>query len=148
MPSVTMTFRFEAAHRLLKHAGKCRHLHGHSYRAEVAVSRDEINPKTDMVIDFAEIKLTVGRWIDENLDHNVILNPDDPILTELSHGQVATILRDRDPFLMPPDVDPTAEMIADAIFGVAAGALGGVVKVEKVTVWETENCCATAEAGQ
>jgi 6-pyruvoyltetrahydropterin/6-carboxytetrahydropterin synthase len=141
MPSVTMTFRFEAAHRLLKHAGKCRHLHGHSYRAEVTVSRDEVSPKTDMVIDFAEIKLTVGRWIDANLDHNVILNPDDPLRGALMGGGKA-------PYLMPPDVDPTVEMIADAIFGVAAGALGGVVKVEKVTVWETENCCATAEAGQ
>src|SRR2546423_15187772 len=57
--SVTRSFHFEAAHQLPWHEGKCRNLHGHSYRLDVTVS----GPGGDrgIVVDFAEIQAVVQR---------------------------------------------------------------------------------------
>lgn len=71
-------FRFEAAHRLPRHPGKCRNLHGHSYCLVVTVERP-VDPVTGMGMDFADLKLVVGREVVERLDHRslneVIENP-------------------------------------------------------------------------
>ena len=66
------SFRFEAAHRLPMHAGKCFHMHGHSYR--FALSLDlPVDPRTGMAIDFDEIAAVVretvlGTWDHKNLN--------------------------------------------------------------------------------
>lgn len=65
MISVCKTFRFEAAHHLPEHEGKCRNLHGHSYVLEVEVQGNEEdiifanNLKEAMVIDFSSLKETI-----------------------------------------------------------------------------------------
>ena len=51
---VRRRFDFEAAHRLPRHPGKCRELHGHSYRLVVAVERP-VDPDSGMVIDFGDL---------------------------------------------------------------------------------------------
>lgn len=68
--SVTRTFRFEAAHQLPWHEGKCRHLHGHSYRLDVTVT----GPVTDqgVVLDFADLKAVVRREVVERFDHRYL----------------------------------------------------------------------------
>ena len=68
--SVTRTFTFEAAHQLPWHDGKCRNLHGHSYRLEVTVS-GPIGPQ-GIVVDFAEIKRVVERDVIEAYDHRYL----------------------------------------------------------------------------
>jgi len=93
--SVTRAFRFEAAHQLPWHDGKCRNLHGHSYRLEVTVA-GPVGP-TGVVVDFAELRDAVEREVIERYDH--------------------TYLND----LMD---NPTAELIAQEIWKVlAAGGL-------------------------
>lgn len=73
-------FRFEAAHRLPNHTGKCGHLHGHSYRVEIAiegeVSRDISSSSQGMVMDFAELR-PIKEWIDTHRDHAFIGYKDD-----------------------------------------------------------------------
>jgi 6-pyruvoyltetrahydropterin/6-carboxytetrahydropterin synthase len=51
-------FRFEAAHVLPYHPGKCARLHGHSYRLEVAVRGplQSDGPARGMIADFETIK--------------------------------------------------------------------------------------------
>ena len=68
--SVTRTFTFEAAHQLPWHPGKCRNLHGHSYRLEVTVE----GPIGDhgIVIDFADIKDVVERDVIAAYDHRYL----------------------------------------------------------------------------
>src|SRR5688500_12652818 len=68
--SVTRIFTFEAAHQLPWHEGKCRNLHGHSYRLEVTVE----GPIGDhgIVVDFAEIKDVVRREVVERFDHRYL----------------------------------------------------------------------------
>jgi len=64
-------FMFDAAHQLPKHDGKCRNLHGHTYRVEVAVSGEAITrgPKSGMVVDFGEINRVWREHIKPHVDH-------------------------------------------------------------------------------
>ena len=79
MYRVTREIAFCYGHRLLNYDGKCRHLHGHNGRAVITVESPKLD-RRGMVVDFVEIKRHVQRWIDENLDHNMLLCRDDPLL--------------------------------------------------------------------
>jgi 6-pyruvoyltetrahydropterin/6-carboxytetrahydropterin synthase len=71
-------FRFEAAHELPHHPGKCRHLHGHSYEL-IVVIEGPVQTESGMVVDFADLKRTVRQEVVDPLDHEylnrVIDNP-------------------------------------------------------------------------
>jgi 6-pyruvoyltetrahydropterin/6-carboxytetrahydropterin synthase len=75
--SVTCSFTFEAAHRLAWHPGKCRNLHGHSYRLEVTVAGPLDG--NGVVVDFDLLKEIVDREVIGQWDHRdlneVIDNP-------------------------------------------------------------------------
>ncbi|GBF82682.1 6-carboxytetrahydropterin synthase QueD [Aphanothece sacrum] len=65
-------FRFEAAHQLLHHDGKCRRLHGHSWVGRVYVIGDRLiteGPKQGMIMDFADIQQHLDPLIENFLDH-------------------------------------------------------------------------------
>ena len=65
-------FRFEAAHYLpnVPEGHKCRRMHGHSFRGEVAV-RGEVDPHTGWLIDFADLKCAVDPVV-RQLDHYLL----------------------------------------------------------------------------
>lgn len=75
---VRRRFRFEAAHRLPRHPGKCRELHGHSYELVVVVERP-VERESGLAIDFSEVQQIVCREVVDVLDHrslnDVIDNP-------------------------------------------------------------------------
>lgn len=130
MFSVTREIPFCYGHRLLNYDGKCRYLHGHNGRAVITLSAAALDD-LGMVVDFTRLKRIVGGWIDENLDHKMILRRDDPILPSLrQQGEPVFVL----------DVNPTAENIARLIFDFAAGQGFPVVEVK---LWETDSCFAT-----
>ena len=127
---VTREFDFCYGHRLLDYEGKCRHLHGHNGRAVITLAAETLDAR-GMLVDFTDIKQTVQRWVDENLDHNLLLRRDDPILPALqAQGERVFIMDD----------NPTAENIARLIFDRAKAA--GLPVVE-VRLWETERCHAS-----
>ena len=127
---VTKEIHFCYGHRLLNYDGKCRNLHGHNGKAVVTLETDKLD-ELGMVVDFTELKRIVGRWIDETLDHKMLLHKDDPVLPELlKHNEPVVTL----------DVNPTAESIAKLIYDHAAAA--GLPVVD-VVLWETENSFAT-----
>ncbi len=130
MYRVTREIAFCYGHRLLNYDGKCRHLHGHNGRAIISLEASRLDEK-GMLVDFSEIKRHVQRWIDENLDHNLLLCRADPILPLL-------VERGERVFVM--DENPTAENIARLIFERAADQ--GLPVVE-VVLWETNNCNAS-----
>jgi len=68
-------FQFDAAHRLMHHKGKCKNLHGHTYRGEIEFV-GKIDPETGMVQDFSDLKALVETQI-QAFDHTVILNDTD-----------------------------------------------------------------------
>jgi 6-pyruvoyltetrahydropterin/6-carboxytetrahydropterin synthase len=116
-------------HRLLNYTGKCRHLHGHNGKVLVTIEASGLDPR-GMVLDFGDIKDTLSRWIEENLDHRMILHRDDPAVPHLA--QLGEPL-----YLM--DANPTAENIARLILEHAVRL--GLPAVE-VRLWETPNCVA------
>ncbi len=70
---ITKKFRFEAAHHLPGHHGKCARPHGHSYRLEVTI-RGPIKDapgESDhgMVMDFGDLSQIVKNSVIESLDH-------------------------------------------------------------------------------
>ncbi|NWJ45332.1 MAG: 6-carboxytetrahydropterin synthase [Chloroflexi bacterium] len=70
---ITKIFRFESAHRLEYHQGKCAQLHGHSYKLEVSVFSNikEALGQSDhgMVMDFSELSHIVKEAVIAQLDH-------------------------------------------------------------------------------
>lgn len=126
---VSREIDFCYGHRLLNYRGKCRHLHGHNGKAVITVEASGLDNQ-GMVLDFADIKQVVSQWIDDHLDHRMILNRDDPavpVLREL--GEPMYLL----------DTNPTAENIAKVIadFAIEAG-----YPVVEVRLWETPRCFA------
>lgn len=127
---VTKEIHFCYGHRLLNYDGKCRNLHGHNGKAVVTLETDRLDA-LGMVVDFTEVKRVVGKWIDDTLDHKMLLHKDDPVLAELvKRGEPVVTM----------DVNPTAESIAKVIYDHAATA--GLPVIE-VVLWETDNSFAT-----
>ncbi len=111
-------FRFEAAHVLPHHPGKCSRLHGHSYRVDVVVGGplQSEGPAQGMILDFDEISAVVKPSVIERLDHSSLND------------------------LLP---NPTAEHIALWIWHELRGKLAGLAEV---VVWETQAACAIVRA--
>lgn len=130
MFKVTKEHHFCYGHRLLNYAGKCKNLHGHNGKAVITLEAPTLDG-LGMVVDFTEIKRVVGAWIDETLDHKMLLHRDDPVIPELK--------RQGEPYVLM-DVNPTAENIAKLIFD---RAVAHGLPVTEVTLWETENSFAT-----
>ncbi|HYW78077.1 MAG TPA: 6-carboxytetrahydropterin synthase [Thermoguttaceae bacterium] len=127
---VTRELDFCYGHRLLNYAGKCRHLHGHNARVLITIEANRLNEQ-GMVLDFGDIKRAVQGWIDENLDHKMILSRDDPMVPTFEQ---------RDEPLYVIDTNPTAENLAKLIGDKAIEAGFPVVEVR---FWETPRCYAT-----
>jgi len=49
---------FSAAHSLPRHPGKCKDLHGHTYRVDVVIEGEK-KADTECVADFAEVKAVI-----------------------------------------------------------------------------------------
>ena len=130
MFSVTREIEFCYGHRLFNYSGKCKHLHGHNGKAVVTLEGEKLDNR-GMLVDFAEIKATIRQWIDDNLDHNLLLWRDDPLLPLLQQQQERV-------FVM--EDHHTAENIARLIFDQAV-ALG--LPVIEVALWETSTCLAS-----
>ena len=121
---ITKTIEFSYGHRLLNHEGKCRHLHGHNGLVEVDVEAEAVD-RLGMVIDFADVNDVVKTWIDENLDHRMLLSGDDPATPILeAAGEPVFVMAE----------NPTAENIAKLIW---TASRNQGLQVAEVRVWET-----------
>ncbi len=130
---VTRQLDFCYGHRLLNYDGKCKYLHGHNGCAVISIASDHLDSR-GMVLDFSEIKQVVSGWIDDHLDHRMILNRDDPAVPLLQRlGEPVYLL----------DENPTAENIARLIYDFAHSRGFPVVRVD---LWETRSCYASYEA--
>lgn len=130
MFAVTKQIEFCYGHRLLNYTGPCRHLHGHNGRVEVDLAADSLDPR-GMVYDFSDIKKFIKQWIDDTLDHQLLLCQDDPLVPVLQQ-------RGEKFFVMPDN--PTAENIARLIYNQARSQ--GLPVVE-VRLWETPTSSAS-----
>jgi 6-pyruvoyltetrahydropterin/6-carboxytetrahydropterin synthase len=121
---VTKVIEFSYGHRLLNHDGKCRYLHGHNGMVEIDLGAESLD-KMGMVIDFSRVSEVVKTWIDDNLDHRMLLRHDDPMTAALKQAGEPVFTMDE---------NPTAENIAKLIWTAARNA---GLQVAEVRVWET-----------
>ena len=130
MFQVSQQIEFCYGHRLLNYSGKCRHLHGHNGRAVIVLRGEELDSR-GMLVDFSDIKKSVRTWIDDELDHRMILCESDPVVPILkAQGEPL--------FLLPEN--PTAENIAKLIYKFTKSQ---GFPVSEVLLWETPNSYAT-----
>ena len=127
---VSRKIDFCYGHRLLNYDGKCRFLHGHTGRAVITLESDELDDK-GMVLDFTEIKRVISTWIDDNLDHRMILHQNDPAIEVLTRlGEPLYLM----------ESNPTAENIARLIFDITKDAGFPIIEAK---LWETPKCYAS-----
>ena len=134
---VGKTYRFEAAHHLPEHMGKCRNLHGHGYKVEIEVEGGIIAEEgaSDywMVLDFSELDAAVQAIIDV-FDHNDL-------------NEVAQAAADRFSNSSIPPMRTTAEALA-TLFAIGVSdridkmplrtrLFGDEPEVVRVRLWET-----------
>lgn len=132
----TRKIEFDAAHRIRDHESKCKMLHGHRYCLEASFTALELDD-LGRVIDFGEIKEVLGRWIDENFDHNTILSTADKELGD----KIAAITGQKIFYL---NCHPTAENIAKFLHEEVCPKLfaGKNIKCVEIKLHETPNCYA------
>ena len=106
---ITKQFSFETGHALYGYDGKCKNVHGHSYRLDVTVIgipiSDTNNVKYGMVIDFSDLKKIVKEDIVNVFDHATVFNKNTP------HVELAKELKDRGHNVLLVDYQPTSEMM-------------------------------------
>jgi 6-pyruvoyltetrahydropterin/6-carboxytetrahydropterin synthase len=129
MYRVERTIDFCYGHRLLDDPGKCAHLHGHNGRAEIVLAEPDLNER-GMVYDFGEVDRLMWGWIDEHIDHRMLLHRDDPMVP---------VLQERGEKVYVMDYNPTAENIARLLFR-HARELG--LPVVEVRMWEMPDSVA------
>ncbi len=133
MYRVNKSIHFCYGHRLLNYEGKCRHLHGHNGQVEIELEGEELDER-GMLTDFGEIKGVMKTWIDDHLDHRMILRRDDPA--------VEPLLAQNEPLYLI-DENPTAEALARLIFEETRRQGFPVVRV---VLWETPDSFAVYRA--
>lgn len=147
--TITKEFQWDAGHRVWGHEGKCKHVHGHRYRAEVTVTVPVASsgPSLDplgRVIDFSVLKEKIGGWIDLNWDHNLMLNArEDPLYELLTRpsDEYRELTGGRKPAGL--DSNPTAENIARILFQVSIMLMAPYnMRVVRVKVYETPTSSA------
>ena len=110
---------FAAAHNLLNYQGDCENLHGHNWKIEVSVTTKDLD-SAGLGIDFKSLKKHTNAILDR-LDHKYLNNL---------------------PFFK--DISPSSEHISRYIFEALEEELRVPgVEIEEVTVWESDNACAT-----
>jgi|SRR5690625_582415 len=106
---ITKVFSFETGHALYGYDGKCRNVHGHSYKLSVTVIGTPISDpdhvKHGMVIDFSDLKKIVKEEIVDVFDHATVFNKNTP------HIELAKELQKRDHTVLLVDYQPTSEMM-------------------------------------
>lgn len=109
MIRITKHFDFETGHALYGYDGKCKNVHGHSYKLAVTVIgkpiSDTNNVKLGMVIDFGDLKKIVSEEIVEVFDHATVFNKNTP------HVELARELESRGHSVILVDYQPTSEMM-------------------------------------
>jgi len=132
---ITKQFSFETGHALYGYDGKCKNVHGHSYRLDVTVIgtpiADNTNVKFGMVIDFTDLKKIVKEEIVDVFDHATVFNKNTP------HVELAKELQDRDHNVLLVNYQPTSEMMVTDFAEKIKQRLPEKIKLHSLKLQET-----------
>ena len=92
MITCSKTYRdIPLSHRQPFHEGRCSRLHGHSWSITLTFEASKLDDN-GFVIDFGDLHF-VEDWIDQNLDHGILLAQNDPRGKELKELETAGLLK-------------------------------------------------------
>lgn len=131
---------FDSGHRVMNEKMKCFNMHGHTYLYELEFEFNQME-EIGYAIDFKELKRVACQWIDDYLDHGMIVNPKDE---EVIKAAVATgskiwymSLNGQGEYC-----NPSVENLAKEMFLSMAQLFKEYpdLKINKITLYETPNC--------
>lgn len=137
---ITKQFSFETGHALYGYDGKCKNVHGHSYKLSVTVigkpieNRDDV--KFGMVIDFTDLKKIVKEEIVDQFDHATVFNQTTP------HIELAQELKSRGHHVILVDYQPTSENMVIDFSERIKNRLPGGISLFSLKLQETESSFA------
>lgn len=137
---ITKQFSFETGHALYGYDGKCKNVHGHSYKLSVTVIgtpiTDTSNVKFGMVIDFTDLKKIVKEEIVDLFDHATVFNKNTP------HVELAKELSDRGHHVILLEYQPTSENMVIDFARKIKDRLPNEIKLHSLKLQETETSFA------
>jgi 6-pyruvoyltetrahydropterin/6-carboxytetrahydropterin synthase len=137
---ITKQFSFETGHALYGYDGKCKNVHGHSYKLSVTVIGtpilDNTNVKFGMVIDFSDLKKIVREEIVDHFDHATVFNKNTP------HVELANELKNRDHHVILVDYQPTSENMVIDFAKKISDRLPSNIQLHSLKLQETESSFA------
>lgn len=137
---LTKEFCFEMAHALPAYEGKCRNIHGHSYKLYVTVEGTPLSRQgasTDgMVLDFGALKALVNEAVVDPFDHALVLPRLDGAEGEKpSFGGYGAKL-------VLVDFQPTTENLLMHFASLLECRMPAGVKLHSLKLYETATSCA------
>lgn len=137
---ITKQFSFETGHALYGYDGKCKNVHGHSYKLSVTVIgtpiTDSNNVKFGMVIDFSDLKKIVREEIVDVFDHATVFNKNTP------HVELAQELKTRGHHVILVDYQPTSENMVIDFAKKIQDRLPNNIQLHSLKLQETESSFA------
>ncbi|MCW5519872.1 6-carboxytetrahydropterin synthase [Aureitalea sp. L0-47] len=143
---ITKMFTFETGHALYGYDGKCRNVHGHSYKLSVTVNGTPIDDpnhvKFGMVIDFTDLKKIVKEEVVDVFDHATVFNKNTP------HVELARELETRGHNVLLVDYQPTSEMMIIDFAAKIKKRLPENIKLHSLKLQETDTSYAAWYASE
>ena len=137
---ITKQFSFETGHALYGYDGKCKNVHGHSYKLSVTVIgkpiSDNSNVKFGMVIDFSDLKKIVKEEIVDVFDHATVFNKNTP------HVELAAELKNRGHHVILVNYQPTSENMVTDFAQKIKNRLPADIKLHSLKLQETDTSFA------
>ncbi len=137
---ITKEFSFETGHALYGYDGKCKNVHGHSYKLSVTVIgvpiTDRTNVKFGMVIDFSDLKKIVKEEIVDHFDHATVFNETTP------HIELAHELKNRGHHVILVDYQPTSENMVIDFAEKIKSRLPATIQLHSLKLQETDSSFA------
>ena len=142
---ITKQFTFETGHALYGYDGKCKNVHGHSYKLSVTVIGtpivDSSDVKLGMVIDFGDLKKIVEEEVVDPFDHATVFNKNTP------HVDLANELEQRGHKVILANYQPTSENMVLDFANKIQKRLPKNIQLHSLKLRETETAYAEWHAG-
>lgn len=143
---ITKQFNFETGHALYGYDGKCKNIHGHSYKLLVTVIgtpiTDTSHVKLGMVIDFGDLKKIVKEEIVDQFDHATVFNKNTP------HVELAKELINLGHKVILADYQPTSENMVIDFAAKIKGRLPKGILLHSIKLQETDTASAEWHASE
>lgn len=142
---ITRSTNLDCGHRVMNEFMKCYNIHGHTYLTNLTFSFENME-EIGYAIDFKEIKRVFIEFLQDALDHGMILNPHDTKLIETTQEYGTKLwlmsLNGEGEYCNPSveniakEIFLSQEILCDTLYGDSPTGL----KIHNVQVYETPNC--------